>query len=53
MESISGGWEPRAWLAEKSSSPTIPVGSPPNRKLLLDQQMSEVFRPGVKITNDK
>jgi hypothetical protein len=24
-----------------------------NRKLLLDQQMSEVFRPGVRITNDK
>ena len=25
----------------------------PNRELLLDQQMSEVFRPGVRITNDK
>jgi hypothetical protein len=30
----------------------VPGESPPNRKLLLDQQMSEVFRPGVRITND-
>ena len=37
MESISGGWEPRAWLAEKSSSPTIPVGSPPTRQLPVEQ----------------
>jgi hypothetical protein len=31
----------------------IPGVLPPNRKLLLDQQMSEVFRRGVRITNDK
>ena len=45
MESISGGWEPRAWLAEKSSSPTITVGSPPIRKLAATGASLPVWRP--------